>query len=99
MGGTVKLHPRTMVRFHAGATGTWVTLAIPTVMWWSTSILWVGLMSIWANVAGHWSAWQASRAEVEQTSTRPDPALRLRKRAARPAAVPRCRRMSACHAL
>lgn len=59
----MKIPPKTMVRFHAVATVIWAALAIPTVVWWSDSILWVGLMSVWANVAGHWSAWQASRAE------------------------------------
>jgi hypothetical protein len=24
------------------------------------------LMSVWANIAGHWSAYQASRTEVKQ---------------------------------
>jgi hypothetical protein len=64
----MKIAARTMVRFHAVATGVWVALAVPTVLWWSESILWVGLMSVWANVAGHWSAWQASRAEVNGAS-------------------------------
>lgn len=29
-------------------------------------LLYLALVSIWANVAGHWSAWQASRVEVRQ---------------------------------
>ena len=29
-------------------------------------LLYLALVSIWANVAGHWSAWQASRVEVKQ---------------------------------
>jgi len=36
---------------------------VPTVLLWRDSVLWVALMSVWANVAGHWSAWQATRAE------------------------------------
>ena len=27
----------------------WVVLAIPTLIWWKESILWVALMSIYAN--------------------------------------------------
>lgn len=50
-------------RFHGYATLVWMMLVVPTLLWWSESILWVALMSIWANVAGHWSAWQAARAE------------------------------------
>lgn len=29
-------------------------------------LLYLALVSIWANVAGHWSAWQAARIEVKQ---------------------------------
>lgn len=50
-------------RFHAIATVVWLTLVIPTLLWWSKSILWVGLMSVWANVASHFGAWQGARAE------------------------------------
>lgn len=50
-------------RFHATATLTWLALTVPTVLLWRDSVLWVALMSVWANVAGHWSAWQATRAE------------------------------------
>jgi hypothetical protein len=50
-------------RFHATATLTWVLLALPTVFWWRDSILWVALMSVWANVAGHFAGWQGARAE------------------------------------
>jgi hypothetical protein len=44
-------------------TVAWVVLVLPTVVWWRDSVLWVALMSIWANVVGHWSAYQATRAE------------------------------------
>ncbi len=50
-------------RFHLGATCTWVCLVVPTLVWWKDSILWVALMSVWANVAAHWSAYQGARAE------------------------------------
>lgn len=52
-----------MVRLHFWLTLGWATLAVPTVLWWSHSILWVLLMSIWANAATHWGAYQAARAE------------------------------------
>lgn len=53
----------TAKRFHQIATGFWVLAIIPTVLWWKESILWVGLMSVWANVASHWSAYQGTKAE------------------------------------
>lgn len=35
-------------------------------VWTSASILYLALVSIYANVAGHLSAWQAARVEVTQ---------------------------------
>ncbi|MEV0151547.1 MULTISPECIES: hypothetical protein [unclassified Nonomuraea] len=49
--------------FHLVMTAVWATLLIPTMIWWRDSVLWVAVMSIWANVVGHWSAYQAARAE------------------------------------
>lgn len=54
---------RHLRRFHAGATVAWALLAVPSVLWWKDSILWVILLSVWANVASHFSAWQGARAE------------------------------------
>lgn len=55
----------TWVKFHAVLTPVWFLLIIPTVLFWSESVLWVGLISCYANAVGHFSAWQASRAERE----------------------------------
>jgi hypothetical protein len=54
---------RYLCRFHAAATLVWLALVVPSLLWWRDSILWVVLMSAWANVASHFSAWQAARAE------------------------------------
>lgn len=48
---------------HLALAGVWVALAIPTLLVWRESILWVAFMSLYANIAGHWSAYQAARAE------------------------------------
>jgi hypothetical protein len=50
-------------RLHASLAITWGLLAVPTVLWWRESILWVAFMSLYANVSGHWAAYQATRAE------------------------------------
>ena len=42
-------------------TAAWALSAIPTLLWWRDSILWVAFMSIWANVASHWAAAEAAR--------------------------------------
>ncbi len=59
--------PATLRRFHATAVLIWLALLLPTLLLWSESVLWVAVMSIWANVAGHWSAWQAARAEESES--------------------------------
>lgn len=50
-------------QFHAYATVVWATLVVPTLVWWRDSIPWVAFMSVYACVIGHWSSYQASRAE------------------------------------
>jgi len=49
--------------FHLSMMGVWALLAIPTVLWWRESILWVAFMSLYANFIGHFSAFDAARAE------------------------------------
>jgi hypothetical protein len=58
--------PRILRHFHAVAVLTWIALIVPTLIWWKDSVLWVALMSLWANMAAHWSAWQAARTESKQ---------------------------------
>jgi hypothetical protein len=54
---------RYLRRFHAVATLVWLALTVPSVLWWKDSILWVIVLSVWANVASHFGAWQGARAE------------------------------------
>lgn len=68
----MKISPQRLVKFNLICTAVWVILIIPTLIWWKESILWVGLMSIWANVVGHFGAYIAARAEVE-SATNPNP--------------------------
>lgn len=55
-------------QFHLAMTVGWAVMLVPTLLWWKESILWVATMSLYANVVGHWSAYQASRAEKEAAS-------------------------------
>ncbi len=50
-------------KLHLWLMSLWVVLIIPTMLWWSESVLWVLLISIYANIVGHLSAWQATQAE------------------------------------
>lgn len=48
---------------HKILTAAWASALIPTLLWWRESILWVAFMSLYANIVGHWGAYQAARAE------------------------------------
>ncbi|MFI6793666.1 hypothetical protein ACIBG4_40680 [Nonomuraea sp. NPDC050383] len=50
-------------RVQLGLAVTWMLLIAPTLIWWRDSVLWVALMSLWANIAAHLAAWQAARTE------------------------------------
>lgn len=50
-------------RFHLVMSYVWMVMLVPTLLWWKSSILWVAAMSLYANFVGHWSAYQAARAE------------------------------------
>jgi hypothetical protein len=58
-----RVSARKIKAFHLMMMGVWALAAIPTVVWWKESILWVAFMSLYANFIGHFSAWNASRAE------------------------------------
>lgn len=59
----MKVTPSQMRKVHATLTLSWLLLGIPTMLWWKESIAWVAWMSLYANVASHWSAYQGARAE------------------------------------
>lgn len=40
--------------------------------WWE-SVPFLALISVYANIVGHWSAWQAARAEEQGEGERRDP--------------------------
>lgn len=68
-GSDDRLSTRHLKRFHGWATIIWLLLIPITVVFWSNSVAWIALMSVWANFAGHWAAWQAARVEKKQDDT------------------------------
>lgn len=50
-------------RYHLVMMAVWPTLAVPAVLWWKESIIFVILLSLYANFAGDFAAYQAARAE------------------------------------
>ncbi len=56
-----------MQRIHGWLTLGWLAFAVPVVLTvLKNSVPLLVFISIYANVAGHWSSWQASRVEVKQ---------------------------------
>lgn len=56
----------------------WGVFAVPMSLWWRDSVFLVNIMSLYAILATHWSAYQGSRAEEAVTNDkdvaiRPDP--------------------------
>jgi hypothetical protein len=56
-------------RFHLVMMAVWALALIPTVLWWKESILWVAFMSLYANFVGHFSAFDAAKAEETAKET------------------------------
>lgn len=56
--------PRTLERWHFVMMVMWALLLVPTLVWWKESILWIAAMSLYANFVGHFSGWDAARAEA-----------------------------------
>lgn len=58
--------------FHKWATIAWATGGLLLSLLLMDSVAWVVFMSLWANVASHWAAWQGARGEVQQNDTAAD---------------------------
>lgn len=56
-----------MRRVNGVLTLVWAAMIpIALVSGWMESVVFISAVSIYANLVGHWSAWQASRVEVKQ---------------------------------
>lgn len=54
-------------KFHGWATIFWIVIIpISLLLGWLESVTFVSALSIWALVASHWAAWQASRVEEKE---------------------------------
>lgn len=59
----MKLTARHFRLIHAFLTIFWLSLSVPTLLWWKNSIAFVAWISLYANVASHWAAYQGARSE------------------------------------
>jgi hypothetical protein len=50
-------------RFHLLMVFVWLGLAVPGILLWRDSVLFVIILSLYANVAGEFSGYQGARAE------------------------------------
>lgn len=56
-----------MRRVNGWFTIFWVVMIpVSLITGWISSVTYVAVLSLWALVSGHWSAWQAARVEVAQ---------------------------------
>lgn len=55
--GKLKAYER---HYHSVMRFVWPILAIPTILWWKESILWVAIMCIYANFAAEVAAYQGA---------------------------------------
>jgi hypothetical protein len=53
------------LRYHSWAAWFWFIMIVPSWLWLRNSLFWVILVSLYANMATEWGAWQAVRAEVQ----------------------------------
>lgn len=57
---------RWLRRFHLMMMIVWAVLAVPGILWWRESILFVIILSIYANFAAEAAAYQGARSEERQ---------------------------------
>lgn len=52
-------------RLHGLLTLVWLLLIPPAILFWRQSVPFLVMCSVYANLAGHWSAWEAAKAAAE----------------------------------
>lgn len=59
-------------RYHLFATVVWVVLVVPAMLWWRDSVVFVVIMSLYANIAASAAAYQGTRVETQNNEAGPD---------------------------
>lgn len=62
--GAKRSRSENFARFNLALTFVWIALLVPSLLFWKTSVPWLVIISVYANIVGHWSAYQGSRAGV-----------------------------------
>jgi hypothetical protein len=50
-------------KMHLALTALWVILMVPAILWWKHSVPFLVAVSVYANIAGHYAAYEAARGE------------------------------------
>ena len=67
---SVQGDPVFMRKVNGWLTVFWIVMIPVSILTgWISSVTYVSVLSLWALVSGHWSAWQAARVEVKQDET------------------------------
>lgn len=53
-------------RYHLLMVFVWAALAVPGILWWKESILFVIILSLYANLETSFGAYQAARTETKE---------------------------------
>ena len=53
------------LRYHSWAAWFWFAMIIPSWFWFRSNVFWLIVVSLYANLATEWGAWQATRAEIQ----------------------------------
>lgn len=61
-------NPKVQLAIWGIATLVWAMLLIPSLLWWKDSLLWIIVMSWWANVSASAAACLAAYSVLEQQS-------------------------------
>jgi len=63
LGGLLSRIPATYM--HITLATIWGILAIPTALFWSNSILWILMISIYANIGAHLAAYEGAKDDAQ----------------------------------
>ncbi len=50
-------------KLHIVMAVVWILTAIPSLLWWKESLLWIIFISLYANIATHLGGYEAAKAK------------------------------------
>jgi hypothetical protein len=59
------MKPKTRARVYLAVSAIWGLLLVPSIIWWRESVVWLVVMSWYANFGTSLSGWEAAKAAQE----------------------------------